>query len=165
MSAWACTVAVPAVAQDWGRVGVRGAVIESACAIGTAARDQAVEWGRSVDGRQRQAQLVSSPLLLRLVGCALSKPGVERRAAQYFQMTFEGRAHDGVFVVGSGRQQVAIQIADNEGRIANPGEPVPRDVFIPQDRVLNYSMSRVNAGPQAVAERGASVLRFRLDYF
>lgn len=166
MSMMVWLVASPVLAQDWGRASVRGAIIEPACAIGTAARDQAIELsGQSVDELEHQMRMAASPLQLRLINCALSKPGQERRAARYFQMTFEGRSRDGVFLVESGGRKVGVQIADGEGHIASPGEPVSRDICIPEDRVLSYSMSPVGDQGAAVAGHGNSVLRFHLDYF
>lgn len=163
MLAWSVTSS--SLAQEWGHEGVHGAVIEPACAIRTAARDQTIELaGQSVDDLEHRMRPMDSPLRLHLISCALARPGLERRAARYFQMTFEGRSRDGVFVIESGGHKVGVRIADSEGRIVNLGEPVSRDVYIPQDRVLSYSMSRVDYQGGVVMEHGNTVLRFNLDY-
>lgn len=154
------------MAQNWGNEGVRGAIIEPACAIGTATGDQAIELvGKAADELEYRGPAIFSPLRLQLISCALSRPGIERHAARYFQMTFEGPSRDGVFVVDSGGREVKVQIADSAGRNVSPGEPLSVDVYIPQDRVLSYSVRQVETQGGVAAEHANSVLRFYLDYF
>lgn len=145
---------------------MRGAVLESACAIGTRTRDQTVdveslfahEWGQGGAGQP-------NPLSLQLADCTLSNPGEEQVASRYFRIAFDGPSTHEMFAVEGSAKGLALQVADANGRVLRPGVSLPLSARIPEDRVFSYSMRLVSDGGPITFGDYHSTVRFKLDYF
>lgn len=153
-------------AQGRGRVGMHGSIIETACAIDTASRDQAIQMAvMPISQIIREGVGFSQPFTVKLVNCSLSRLGAGLSAWRHFQITFDGRADSGFFGVEGSAQGVALLIADGLGNTAVPGEPLPLGELVPGNKVLSYSLRLV--GNKKVLRAGDyySTIRFKMDYY
>ncbi|WP_375056770.1 fimbrial protein [Zobellella sp. DQSA1] len=152
--------------QGQGRVDVRGAVIETACAIDTESRDQAIEMATLPVGQLiRDGRGLDRPFSIKLIGCSLSRPSETLPPWRSFQVTFDGRADNGLFGVEGDVEGVALQISDSLGNIARPGAPLPEGEVVPGAMRLNYSMALVGNGSSLRAGSYHSSIRFKVDYY
>ncbi len=153
-------------ASDEGRLSLRGAVLESACAISTLTRDQVIEvkslFTREWLGGGRSEV---NPISLRLDHCTLSYPGKALPASRFFRIAFDGRSSQGLFAVEGQARGLALQVGDGHGKVFLPGVLLPMTERIPEDRVLNYSMRLVADSEAVVFGDYHSTLRFKMDYF
>lgn len=157
-----------AFAQGWGRVGMRGAIIETACAIDTMSRDQAIQMGlMPVNQVIRDGVGLSRPFVVKLVNCSLSRSGSGSgvSAGRHFQVTFDGPVDGDFFGVAGDAQGVALRIADGFGHVAVPGKPLPLGALGPRDKVLNYSMRLVGNKRELRVGDYYSTIRFKMDYY
>ncbi|WP_413507996.1 fimbrial protein [Serratia proteamaculans] len=150
----------------WGRVNMQGAVIETACAIDINSRDQTIDMSvLPLSQIIRDGQGTSRPFTINLVNCVLARIDKRLPDWQRFQVTFDGREDNGLFSVEGEAQGVALQIADNAGNIASPGEPLPAVAMSEGARQLNYSL-RLMGNKQALrAGDYTSTIRFKMDYY
>lgn len=154
------------LAQDIGRVDVRGSIIETACAIDTLSRDQSIEMATMPVSRiVRDGYGIDQPFTVRLVNCVLPRLGSESAAWRQFQATFDGRADSGFFGVDGSARGVALMIADSRGNIAAPGAPLPLGELVPEDKVLSYSMRLVGNSQTLRAGDYYSTIKFKIDYY
>lgn len=149
-----------------GRVNMQGAVIETACAIDTDSSDQTIDMSvMPLSQIIRDGQGVQHPFEIRLVNCVLGRVDKTQPDWQRFQVTFDGRADNGLFGVEGQARGVALQLADNVGNIATPGEPLPAMDIIAGDHELNYSLRLVSNQQILRAGDYTSTLRFKMDYY
>ncbi|WP_426506279.1 fimbrial protein [Serratia proteamaculans] len=155
-----------AASSGWGRVNMQGAVIETACAIDTQSRDQTIDMSvLPLSQIMRDGQGTTQPFSIHLVNCVLGRFDSRQPDWQRFQVTFDGRADNGLFMVEGQARGVALQIADTSGNIASPGEPLPAVAITEGSKKLNYSLRLM--GNKQVLRAGdyTSTLRFKMNYY
>ncbi|WPN65641.1 fimbrial protein [Pseudomonas sp. P9_35] len=159
-------IGAEALAQDVGRVDMRGSIVETACAIDISSRDQAIDMATiPLSQIIRDGSGVDQPFSVRLVSCVLPRLGSGLAAWRQFQVTFDGRADSGFFGVDGNARGVALMIADSHGSIAVPGAPLPLADLVPGDKVLNYSMRLVGNNQALRSGNYYSTIRFKIDYY
>lgn len=148
----------------WGRVNMQGAIIDTACAIAVASREQTIDMGLvPLDEIERNGQGRSKPLAIDLVNCTTNRPG--KVDWKQFQVTFDGEADGDGFSIHGTAAGVALQITDTVGNIALPGTALPIMAVTPGERQLNYTL-RLIANRHALKSGDYfSAIRFKLDYF
>lgn len=155
--------------QGHGQVHVRGSVIETPCAIDTPSRDQTVDMGATpTTVITRDGQGAARPFSIRLVNCHLARLSSALPDWRYFRATFDGPDDSGLFGLDGDARGVALQVTDNQGRVARPGEPLQPGVFgLSADGVqqLDYSLRLVSNGELPRAGDFRTALRFRIDYY
>ncbi|MBD8162655.1 type 1 fimbrial protein [Erwinia persicina] len=152
--------------QGWGRVGMFGAIIETACAIDTLSRDQTIDMGLlPVSQIARNGQSVNHPFSIQLVNCILSKNDKNLPQWQHFQITFDGHRDDQAFSIAGDAQGIALQIADSSGNIATPGKPLPLAELTTNNMLLNYSLRLVSNNRLLRAGEYYSTVKFKMDYY
>lgn len=151
--------------QGWGKVGIVGAVIDSACAITAGSKDQTIDMGiLSVGQIIRDGQGITKLFSIELSNCILDRPG-NRKDWKFFQVTFDGNAEDCLFGIQGDARGIALKIKNTNGTQVTPGKPLPMEEVTQGNRVLNYSIVPVpNQHTLELGEYFATV-RFKLDYF
>ncbi|CAI1872985.1 PAP fimbrial minor pilin protein precursor [Serratia quinivorans] len=160
------TSAEAVTTAGWGRVNMEGSIIETACAIDTESLDQTIDLSvlplnqiiRDGGGGPQNFQI-------RLINCVLGRTDPKLPDWQRFQVTFDGNQDGNGFSIYGSARGIALQIADNQGRIANPGEALPAAEITPGDKRLQYTMRLI--GNKQVLRVGDyySTVRFKLDYY
>ncbi|CAI0696831.1 fimbrial protein [Serratia quinivorans] len=155
-----------AASAGWGRVNMQGAVIETACAIDTDSRDQTIDMSVLPLGQIiRDGQGLTQPFTINLVNCVLGKIDDKQPDWQRFQVTFDGREDNGLFGVEGRAKGIALQITDDAGNVASPGEPLPAVAILEGDRQLKYSLRLMGNNQVLRAGEYTSTVRFKMDYY
>ncbi|EOV5094277.1 fimbrial protein [Serratia marcescens] len=150
--------------QGWGRVNMQGSIIDTACAIAVESREQTVDMGITpLADIARDGQGNSRAFSIELVNCVLARPG--RDDWKQFQVTFDGDAEGALFGVRGEASGVALQITDEHGNVAIPGQPLPLTDIVPGDRQLNYALKLMANRHALKSGDYFSAIRFKLDYF
>lgn len=87
--------AMPATASviGWGRVNMEGAIVNAACALESASRDQTIDMKTlPVEQISRDGHGLTRPFTLKLVNCGLSGDNSANSGRQHFRMIFDGNA-------------------------------------------------------------------------
>lgn len=150
-----------------------GQVVDSACGLELASRDQTIEMPPEPVGRLlRNAQGAPHPFQLRLVNCSLSRPDPHRPGGslpdwQHLRVMFDGASDRGgrSYAVFGESQGVALDIADSAGEGSVPGEPMSRKPLVEGDMTLNFTLRLVGNGRPMVVGPHRAAVRFKLEYF
>lgn len=152
--------------QGWGQVNMVGAIIETACAIGTLSRDQTINMGiLPISQIVRDGQGLIQPFSIRLVSCILTRQDTSLPDWRHFQITFDGSMDAGLFGIEGDAKGVALQLADSQGNIATPGTPLQGGEISAKDMLLNYSLRLVSNHQLLRAGEYTSTVRFKMDYY
>lgn len=147
-----------------GRVGMQGAIIDTACAIAVESRDQVIDMDIvPLSDIRRNGQGKSKSFTIVLMNCVTERP--EKEDWKQFQVTFDGNADGDLFGVSGKSSGVGLQITDTKGHIATPGIPLPFVDIIPGNMQLNYNLKLVANNQPLRSGDYSSSIRFRLDYF
>ncbi|MBC3219745.1 type 1 fimbrial protein [Serratia fonticola] len=153
-------------ASGWGRVNMQGAVIETACAIDTASRDQTIDLSiLPLSQIERDGQGGVHAFSIRLINCVLDRMDEDLPKWRRFQVTFDGRVDNGLFGVDGQARGIAIQLADNDGNIVSPGYPTPLLNITKDEKEVNYSLRLVRNQQQLRSGSYRSSIRFKMDYY
>lgn len=152
--------------QGWGRVNMQGAIIDTACAIAAGSRDQTIDMDVvPVSDIMRDGQGKTRPFDIELINCTLQRADKKLPDWKQFQVTFDGDVEGDLFGVHGDAQGVGLRIADKQGNIARPGNPLPLEDISPGPMLLNYSMTLVSNKQPLKAGNYFSAVRFKLDYY
>ncbi|HBV9912403.1 TPA: type 1 fimbrial protein [Klebsiella aerogenes] len=152
--------------QEHGRVSLRGSIIETPCAIDTQSRDQTVDMGATPVGViARDGHGAARSFSIRLVNCHLERSDKGQADWRYFRATFDGPSENGQFGLHGGARGVSLQLADRDGNIASPGEPLPPGRLISGNQELDYTLRLVGDRQSLLAGDFHTILRFRMDYY
>lgn len=160
--------AMPASASviGWGRVNMEGAIVNAACAIEAASRDQTIDMkSLPVEQISRDGHGLTRPFTVQLVNCGLSGDDATVSGRQHFQMIFDGNTDGKAFGVIGDARGVALRIADSIGKEVYPGVPMSVENTLTKDLRLNYSMQLVANRQVLRAGDYRSAIRFKLDYY
>lgn len=151
---------------DRGLVTMQGAIIGSACTIAAGSREQTIDMGIVPVGNIiREGQGNAHPFSIMLTNCVLEQPSSNSLGWKQFQVTFDGDVDGALFGIWGEANGVALQITDNMGNIAMPGNPLPLGDIMPKYMLLQYSIKLVANNQPLKAGRYFSSVRFRLDYY
>lgn len=159
---------MPAMASviGWGRVNMEGAIVNAACAIESASRDQTIDMKiLPVEQISRDGHGLTRPFTLKLVNCGLSGDNAANSGRQHFRMIFDGNAEGKSFGIVGNARGVALRIADSIGKDIYPGVPMSIENTLTKDYRLNYSMQLVANNQVLRAGDYRSAIRFKLDYY
>ncbi|BEM59852.1 pilin [Serratia marcescens] len=152
--------------QGWGRVNMQGAIIDTACAIAVDSRDQTIDMEVvPVADIIRDGQGKTKSFIIELVNCELERPGSKFPDWTQFQVTFDGNAEGDLFGVTGDASGIALQITDEFGNVATPGNPLPRKDITPGEMKMNYAIKLIANNHALKAGDYFSSIRFKLDYF
>lgn len=159
--------AVATKQQGWGRVGMQGAIIATACAIATQSEYQAIDMAPlSVSQLMRDGEGPSKPFAIKLVNCSLITPGTTPPTLwQGFEITFDGLQDIGLFGMTGQARGIALQLTDDDGRVASPGVPFSTGKIKEGSMVLNYAFRVVSNRQHLKAGDYYSTVKFKMDYY
>lgn len=148
----------------WGRIGMSGSIVDSACAIDTGSYEQTVDMGMLPVGTIRQeGQGPVRAFSIALIGCTLTPYAGE--AWQSFTVTFDGPADGGRFSVFGEARGVALSLQDAQGQPIYPGQSTPKQTIVPGNSVLHYGLRLVSDERPLRPGEYQSALRFKLEYY
>lgn len=159
---------MPAMASviGWGRVNMEGAIVNAACALEAASRDQTIDMKiLPVEQITRDGRGLTRPFTLKLVNCGLAGENSTNTGRQHFRMIFDGNAEGKNFGVIGDARGVALRIVDSIGTDIYPGVPMSIENTLTKDYRLNYSMQLVANSQVLRAGDYRSAIRFKLDYY
>ncbi|MFN1150113.1 fimbrial protein, partial [Serratia liquefaciens] len=106
------------------------------------------------------------PFSIRMVGCNFSPARTNQQERLAFYITFEGAAtNDGLFAVHGQGRGVGLQIANEDGVLAAPGQQITAGKLLPGRNVLNYTLRLVTDRNPLRAGSYRATIRFKLDYY
>lgn len=148
----------------WGRIGMNGSIVDSACAIDTGSYEQSVDMGvMPVSTLRQQGQGPVRPFSIALIGCILTpNDGVDW---QTFSVTFEGPTSGNWFTVFGEARGVALSLQDADGQPIYPGKSTAKQTIVPGNSVLHYGLRLVSDERPLRPGEFQSALRFKLDYY
>lgn len=148
----------------WGRVGMSGSIVDSACAIDTGSYEQTVEMGVLPVGTIRQqGHGPVRPFSIALIDCTLTPYAGD--AWQTFSVTFDGPVDGERFSVSGDARGVALVLRDASGQPIYPGKSTPKQAIVPGNSVLHYGLQLVSDTRPLRPGEYQSALRFKLDYY
>lgn len=152
--------------QGWGRVNMKGIIVDTACSIFIGSRDQTIDMEViSISEIIREGKGPNKPFTIKLGNCVLSRQGNNQPDWKQFQVTFDGNRDGFFFGVDGEASGVGLQIKDAIGNVAIPGRPMPRGDISLGDFDLNYNLQLVANKRKLKAGDYFSLVRFKLDYF
>lgn len=152
--------------QGWGRVNMKGSILDTACAIAAGSREQTINMDTvSVGDIMRDGQGTTRNFSVDLINCELSRQDKKLPEWRHFQVTFDGDADGTLFGVNGEAKGVALEITDSLGNKAAPGEPLPLGEITPGTMKLDYTMKLVSNNRVLKAGGYNSAVRFKLDYY
>lgn len=152
--------------NGWGRINMKGAIIDTACAIDMGSRDQTIEMDTvPVSQIMRDGRGGRKIFTIKLIDCELTNVNGLLPDWQHFQVIFDGIPDGDMFQIEGEAKGVALQIIDATGNIAFPGKPLPLTNIQPGVMVLNYAMDLVGNRKNLMAGEYRSTIRFKLDYY
>lgn len=152
--------------MGWGRVNMSGNIIDTACAIETDSRDQAIVMATlPVSQIIRDGRGDKNPFTIKLVNCTLEHPNPQLPHWQYFEVTFDGINDGELFGIQGMAKGVALKITDQNGNVATPGKAMPLTPIIPGDMQLNYALQLIGNNQVIRAGEYRSTVRFKMDYY
>ncbi|MGN7915779.1 fimbrial protein [Enterobacter sp. 22466] len=149
-----------------GRVSMQGSIIDTPCAIAVDSRDQSIDMAvLSVEQIMRDGQGPTRPFSIRLVDCVLADNPTQKNS-NIFRVTFDGTTtNDNLFAVNGQGRGVGLQIADEGGNIALPGEQMQPGTLHAGNMTLDYTIRLVANHKTLRAGPYHSTIRFKLDYY
>ncbi|EMF07310.1 fimbrial protein [Serratia marcescens] len=162
------TQTMPAAAAviGWGRVNMEGAIVNAACAIESASRDQTIDMQTlPIEQIARDGHGLTKPFSLRLLNCSLADMDKVQPGRQHFQMMFDGRVDSELFGVTGAAKGIALRISDSLGNVIYPGLAMPIGGTIINESYLNYSMQLVANHQVLRAGDYRTAIRFKLNYY
>jgi len=150
--------------QGHGIVNVSGEIVEAPCSVDVVSRAQTIEMpSQSVISVIKNNSL-EREFSIRLVNCTLNSTKQNDEWSS-FQVTFDGDRDNNDFGVGGKAHGVALQIRDEEGNVAIPGQPLPKVTMEPGEMQLKYKLRLVGNGGTPSAGLYNSTIRYKLDYY
>ncbi|HEJ0318276.1 TPA: type 1 fimbrial protein [Klebsiella aerogenes] len=160
---------VQAKDQGHGVVHMHGEILDTACNVDTASRDQTIDMGtQPVSELISQGVGLARPFSIRLMNCVLTRIGHNSKPLDdwsKFQVTFDGTHDSDAFGVDGDARGVALQILDEAGNTAVPGEPLPACPLVPGRMQLNYTLRLIGNGDTLQAGTYHTTVRYKLDYY
>lgn len=145
---------------------MQGTITDTACTIAVSSWDQTIDMEIiPLADIVRDGQGRKKAFSIELINCEISRSDSRLPDWKHFQVIFDGEAEGRLFGVRGDASGVALQITDNAGNIAAPGEPLSLEDVIPGNRQLSYSMRLVANNHVLKAGNYFSLIRFKLDYF
>lgn len=171
LSAWGVWLVGPAQAKDTGHgvVHMHGSILDTACNVDTESLDQTIDMrGQSVSDIISNGAGPERPFSIRLANCVLARVSPNSLPLDdwsKFRVTFDGiHAHNGFGIEGE-EQGIVLQIRDEAGNVAVPGEPMPAGTLVPGSMQLNYTLRLIGDGETLKVGAYHSTIRYKLDYY
>ncbi|MEN4978164.1 fimbrial protein [Erwinia billingiae] len=146
-----------------GIITINGSIFDSPCAIDVADQTVKLETVTS-DTVKPDLQGTSHPFALHIKNCREMPQENGQANASRFQVIFDGQPQDGLFALGGG-SGIGLEIADNAGHIAVPGQPMPDESAIADRMELDYVLRLVGDRSRLKAGGYVTAIRFKADYF
>ncbi|MEE4411999.1 MULTISPECIES: fimbrial protein [unclassified Serratia (in: enterobacteria)] len=154
-----------AASDALGRVNMKGAIVETPCAIEVGDRDQTLIMGNvPISQILRDGRGPEKAFSIRLFDCVLTSINPQHPGWKRFQVTFDGDADNDYFKTRGEANGVAMMIRDRQGNIATPGAALPAGNITPGDMHLRYTLNLVGNKENLRAGDFRSTIRFRMDY-
>ncbi|MFC0228828.1 fimbrial protein [Serratia aquatilis] len=149
-----------------GDINLSGSIIDVPCSIDVDSRNQTLDMGL-LPATQiiREGQGGEHAFTIKLVNCLLFRVNEQLPEWRYFQITFDGLNDNGKFGIIGNAAGVALQISDNQGRIAVPGVPLPTGQLSSGEMSLHYSARLVSNSRQLHTGEYSSLVSFKMDYY
>ncbi|TFZ53466.1 type 1 fimbrial protein [Serratia proteamaculans] len=150
----------------WGRVNMQGAILATACAIATQSSDQTIDMATmSASQLMREGKGERKPFEVRLIHCTLAEGRDIPATWQNFQITFDGQRDTDLFGITGQAKGLALEISDDDGKIALPGVPFSTGKIKEGDMVLNYNFRVVSNRQHLQTGEYYSTVRFNMNYY
>lgn len=151
--------------QEWGRVNMQGAIIDSACAIAAGSREQAIDMGITPIGDiTRSGRGMTRYFSIELINCVLSRAENQLPNWGGFQVIFDGDTDGELFEMHGGVKGVGLQIVDAEGNVAHPGNPIAIRELSPGRMLLNFQIRLIGNKHLLRVGKYYSAIRFKMSY-
>lgn len=146
-----------------GTIFMNGSILDAPCAIEV--EDQTVKLDTGSSAKLMHGDDgAGHPFALHIKDCRQIPEENGQANASRFQVTFDGQPVDGLFAVGEA-SGIGLEIADNAGHIAVPGQPMP-DETVSSDRMeLDYVLRLIGDRSRLMAGGLSTAIRFKADYF
>ncbi|MCK6964558.1 type 1 fimbrial protein [Enterobacter bugandensis] len=107
----------------------------------------------------------TQPFSIRIVGCNLAPASVSQHQLSTFGVTFDGSTtNDDLFAVHGLGRGVGLQIANEEGDVATPGQKMPVSMLA-ESGVWNYTLRLIADRNPLRAGSYRATVQFKLDYY
>lgn len=144
---------------------MHGSILITPCAIDMPDEFQSIDLGVETTGEfQREGRGPGRPFSIHLINCDLETAESELPTASWFQVTFDGK-HDASLFGLLGISGAGIKIADAQGHVAHPGEPMPASRIVAHSMTLNYMLWLAEDHHALQAGKYRTTIRYKIDYF
>lgn len=165
-NAWAAPATPIITNHEHGIVNLHGSILITPCAINMADTFQSIELGTETTGEfQHEGVGPGRPFSIHLVNCNLIASETDKPAASWFQLTFDGPKDDTSLFGLEGASGAGLEISDDAGHFAHPGEPMPARRMTGHSMALNYMLRLAEDRHPLRAGSYRATVRFKIDYF
>lgn len=154
--------------QGRGRVTLNGEIIDSACSLDMDNSDQTVDMlTQPISEIISETEGLPKEITIGLNNCSLNKATKTNQTDnwKYFQITFDGDHDDQFFGVSGDASGVALEIYDQSGNVALPGQPLPKMDIQAGKMKMKYFIKLVGNGKKLEPGAYFTTIRYKLDYY
>lgn len=149
-----------------GRLNMRGSIIESACTIDMNSLNQTVDLGVITVGElERNGRSSSIPFSINLINCTLKKLNPSASNWRYFEITFDGENHNGLFINKGSSQGVGVALSDEKFKPSLPGIPLSQHLLSEGGISIKYYLSLTHDAGKIKAGDFNTSIKYKIDYF
>lgn len=146
-----------------GTIFMNGSILDAPCTLEVEDQTVKLDSGSSVK-LMHDEQGLSRPFALHIKDCRQMPDENGQANVSRFQVTFDGQPQDGLFAVGE-TSGIGLEIADNAGHVAVPGQPMPDETTSADRMELDYILRLVGDRSRLKAGGLSTAIRFKADYF
>lgn len=151
---------------NWGRVNMKGSIIDSACAIDAGSREQTIDMAEITTANMMHNDVGAARFFtIHFINCTLPASGISPGDKVYFRLTFDGPREGSHFGVSGYATGVALQLTDAFGNIIEPGVPVSILSELFDGMKLKYSFRLIKNNHLLQAGEYSTAVRFKMDYY
>lgn len=149
-----------------GKVKMSGSIIETACNIDINSRDQIIDFGMVTTGEMtRKNYSVSIPLIIKLINCSNDNIRNDSIKGRSFEITFEGRHRNDLFLDDVGEHGIGLAIYDRNYKKTLPGVPSHPEYHESEGNILKYYLSLEQDGKDMKPGEFSASIKYKIDYF
>lgn len=154
----------PAVGKDagYGKVRMRGSIIETACNISINSLNQTVDFGTITIGEvTKENHSISIPLNIKLINCSNNESSKGGR----FEITFDGNHRNNLFLDSITEHGIGLAIYDRDYKRTLPGVPSHPKYYKSEGNILKYYLCLELDGKDIKPGKFHASIKYKIDYF
>ncbi|EKT61558.1 fimbrial protein [Providencia sneebia] len=152
--------------QGFGRVNMKGTIVETPCLIDTGSDDQSINLGViPISYISQNGASQEKKFSIKLIDCQLVSSVNENIQWENFEVTFNGASKGNYYTVNGDARGVVLQIKDINDQTAVPGKSMDKIKISSGDMFLDYKIRLVADGSDVRAGDFHTIIIYKISYY